>query len=43
MVGMVIASVDKAWLEVNDALCATLGYSREELSRMTWAQNHLSR
>ncbi len=38
IVGLVIASRDKAWLEVNDALCTTLGYSREELSRMTWAE-----
>jgi len=37
-VGLAITSLDKGWLEVNDALCATLGYSREELTRMTWTE-----
>ncbi|WP_297505927.1 EAL domain-containing protein [Ferrovum sp.] len=26
------------WIEVNDALCKILGYSREELITMTWAE-----
>ncbi len=38
MVGVAITSLDKGWLEVNQALCAMLGYSRQELSGMTWAQ-----
>ena len=37
-VGLAITSLDKGWLEVNDALCSTLGYSREELTRMTWTE-----
>ncbi len=37
MVGMAATSADMRWLEVNDAMCAMLGYSREELSRLTWA------
>jgi diguanylate cyclase (GGDEF)-like protein/PAS domain S-box-containing protein len=36
-VGMAATSPEKGWLEVNDALCEMLGYSREELMRMTWA------
>jgi diguanylate cyclase (GGDEF)-like protein/PAS domain S-box-containing protein len=37
MVGMVSTSPGKEWLEVNDALCEMIGYSREELMGMTWA------
>ncbi|MCF8159231.1 MAG: EAL domain-containing protein [Polaromonas sp.] len=36
IVGLAITSPEKGWIEVNDALCATLGYSRDELTRMTW-------
>jgi PAS domain S-box-containing protein len=35
-VGIALTSPEKGWIEVNDRLCAMLGYSREELSRMTW-------
>jgi PAS domain S-box-containing protein len=38
IVGLAITSVEKGWIEVNDALCATLGYTREELTRMTWVE-----
>ena len=37
MVGMASTSPEKEWLEVNDALCEMLGYTREELMAMTWA------
>lgn len=37
MVGMATTSADMQWLEVNDAMCAMLGYSRDELSGLTWA------
>ncbi len=37
MVGMASTSPEKEWLEVNDALCEMLGYAREELMGMTWA------
>ena len=37
IVGLAITSLEKGWVEVNDALCATLGYTRSELTRMTWA------
>ena len=38
LVGLAITSPDKGWLHVNQYLCDLLGYSREELLRMTWAQ-----
>ncbi|HQT27000.1 MAG TPA: PAS domain S-box protein, partial [Burkholderiales bacterium] len=38
MVGMAATSPAKGWIEVNDALCSILGYSREELVSMTWAE-----
>jgi len=37
MVGMAATSPQMGWMEVNDALCDMLGYSREELMHMTWA------
>ena len=36
LVGMAITSPDKYWLQVNDKLCQMLGYSREELTHLTW-------
>lgn len=37
--GMAISSPDdKRWLQVNDRLCDILGYSRDELLRMSWAE-----
>ena len=38
IVGLAITSLDKGWIEVNDALCRTLGYTRDELTRMTWTE-----
>ena len=38
IIGLAITSLEKGWIEVNDALCATLGYSRAELSCMTWVE-----
>lgn len=38
MVGMATTNLGKDWIEVNDALCEVLGYSREELVHMTWAE-----
>ncbi len=37
IVGLAITGTGKGWIEVNDALCATLGYSRAELMQLTWA------
>lgn len=37
--GMAISSpIDKRWLQVNDRLCDILGYSRDELLSMSWAE-----
>ena len=33
-----MTSVEKGWLKVNDYLCRMMGYSREELMQMTWAE-----
>ncbi|MEW6292923.1 MAG: ATP-binding protein [Pseudomonadota bacterium] len=38
IVGLAITSLEKGWIEVNDALCQTLGYSRDELTRLTWTE-----
>ena len=37
-VGIAITSPGKGWVEVNDRACSMLGYSREELSRLTWTE-----
>lgn len=36
--GMAITSPDKGWIEVNDKICSLLGYSRKELTNMTWSE-----
>lgn len=38
LLGMAMTSSDKRWIEVNDSLCSMLGYSREELANVTWAE-----
>jgi len=38
LVGMAITSPEKGWLHVNDKLCDMLGYTLEELQKMTWAE-----
>lgn len=38
IVGMAITSLEQGWIEVNDALCKTLGYTRDELTRLTWRE-----
>ena len=38
LIGIAITSPEKGWLEVNDQLCDTLGYSREQLLGMTWTE-----
>jgi PAS domain S-box-containing protein len=35
-VGIAVTDPDKAWVEVNDRVCAMLGYSRSELAGTTW-------
>ena len=38
LVGICITSPTKGWLEVNLHLCTMLGYTRDELVGMTWAE-----
>jgi two-component system, cell cycle sensor histidine kinase and response regulator CckA len=38
MHGIAITSPDKEWIEVNNQLCSILGYTREEIVRMTWTE-----
>lgn len=38
LIGIGISAPDKSYLEVNDKLCEMLGYSREELCQMSWAE-----
>ncbi len=35
-IGIVITSPQKGWLEVNDAWCQMIGYSRDELKEIDW-------
>ena len=36
LVGMMISSPTKEWIEVNDELCSILGYERSELLKTSW-------
>lgn len=38
MLGMATMGPDHAWSQVNDALCNMLGFSRDELLKMRWAE-----
>lgn len=38
LIGMVITSVEKGFIEANDAFCDMFGYSFKELSNMTWEE-----
>jgi len=38
LVGMATTSVDKKFMDVNDRFCEILGYEREELMGLDWAQ-----
>ncbi|MDD2272672.1 MAG: PAS domain S-box protein [Desulfuromonadaceae bacterium] len=38
LVGMAITTPEKGWEQVNDKLCLMLGYNREELATMSWAE-----
>ncbi len=38
LIGMTITSTDTRWIETNDVLCKMLGYSKEELYKLTWIE-----
>jgi len=38
VIGIAISTATKNFIEVNDYMCRLHGYSREELSRMTWVE-----
>lgn len=38
LIGFAITSPEKGWIEVNDRICSTLGYSRDEIVRKTWSE-----
>lgn len=38
LIGMAVTSLDKGWIDVNDKLCEILGYPREELIELSWAE-----
>jgi PAS domain S-box-containing protein len=38
MVGFAETSPEKGWVRVNDALCGMLGYSHDEITKLTWAE-----
>ena len=37
LIGMAVTSIEKGWVDVNEKLCEILGYSREELMSLSWA------
>jgi PAS domain S-box-containing protein len=37
LVGFAVTSLQKGWIDVNDRLCEMVGYTREELASLTWA------
>jgi len=36
--GIAITSPEKGWLQVNDRICSILGYTRDEIVRLTWEE-----
>jgi PAS domain S-box-containing protein len=36
--GIAITSPETGWIEVNDRICSLMGYSRDEMVRMTWSE-----
>ena len=36
LVGAAIYGPDKSWIQINDKFCDLLGYSRQELTKLTW-------
>jgi PAS domain S-box-containing protein len=38
LIGMALTTSEKRWVYANDRICEILGFSREELSRLTWEE-----
>jgi PAS domain S-box-containing protein len=38
LIGMAITSLEKGWIHVNDKLCEILGYPKDELIKLNWAE-----
>jgi len=36
--GIAITSPEKGWIQVNDHICSIMGYSRDEIVRMSWSE-----
>ncbi|MDD5129447.1 MAG: PAS domain S-box protein [Candidatus Omnitrophica bacterium] len=36
--GIAVTSPEKGWMQINDQACLMLGYARDEILRMTWAE-----
>jgi diguanylate cyclase (GGDEF)-like protein/PAS domain S-box-containing protein len=36
--GVAITSPEKGWIQVNDHICSIMGYSRDEIVRMSWSE-----
>ncbi|MCK9195706.1 MAG: PAS domain S-box protein [Syntrophales bacterium] len=36
--GIAITSPEKGWIQVNDRICSIMGYSQDEIVRMTWSE-----
>jgi PAS domain S-box-containing protein len=36
--GIAITSPEKGWIQVNDRICSIMGYSPDEIVRMTWSE-----
>ncbi|MCK9391585.1 MAG: PAS domain S-box protein [Syntrophales bacterium] len=36
--GIAITSPENKWVQVNDRICSIMGYSRDEIIRMTWSE-----
>ena len=38
LLGVAITSPERGWLKVNDRVCSLMGYSRDEILKMIWAE-----
>ncbi|MEI6449362.1 MAG: PAS domain S-box protein [Actinomycetes bacterium] len=38
LVGAAVTSPEKGWIDANEAICDMLGYTHDELTRLTWAE-----